>query len=260
MDIKELANKIEVIIKSAGETVLQMQKQGNITVYKKKDKSLVTNVDRMCEQYLIKELSHLIPNVGFYAEESGESKESFKHISPYCFIIDPIDGTTNFIAGLSHFCISVALSYDSEVVFGVVYNPSLKEYYSAMSGFGAFCNGKQLLIEKKRDMLIVLINQKLLYKHKDRINNMERSDYVFRYLGSAALDIVYIAAGRVDAVLYEKLAWWDVAASQLILQEAGGKITDFLGNKIKKGNSSVLAGSKDAYELFKKSIICTNES
>ena len=211
MEIKKLLmDKVEVIIKEAG-TMLVSYFHKTVDRTVKPDGSFVTEADIASEQFLIKNLAPLVPEAGFIAEESGK-----KNISDYNWVIDPLDGTTNFAQGIPFFCISVALTYKDEPLFGAIYNPLLKEYFYASKGGGSFLNGKRIKVSttNQYDTSIIIFATPYV-KNKEffsSINHIEQEVYTSRTFGSAVLDQAYCAAGRADAVIFKDLAWWDVAA------------------------------------------------
>ncbi len=194
--------------------------------------SLVSYVDQQAERMLIEKLTHLQPDAGFIAEEG----QGVRNANGYNWIIDPLDGTTNFVHGIPVFSISVALSLDNEVVMGVVYEVNRQECFWAVKGRGAFLGDKPI----KTNSNIILADSLLgtgfpyqKFEHEGPFWNtfselMKRSRGL-RRLGSAAVDLAYTACGRFDAFFEYKLNAWDVAAGALIVQEAGGLVTDYSG-------------------------------
>lgn len=248
-----IAGKAEIIIKQAGEILLSyFNKTVGHTL--KQDGSFVTEADVASEQFLIKELTRLIPEAGYKAEESGE-----KIISDYSWVIDPLDGTTNFAQGIPFFCISVALTYKNDPLFGAIYNPLLQEYFSAIKGEGAFLNGKKIQVSStsEYDKSIVIfatpyVKNKEFFK---AINHLEQEVYTSRTFGSAALDQAYCAAGRADAVIFKNLSWWDVAAGMLLLKESGAMVCDFQKNPITPEYKTFIASN---FQLIDKLIQLIN--
>ena len=194
--------------------------------------SLVTYVDKRAEAMLVKGLSDLLPDSGFIAEEDTSDKKG----ELYNWIIDPLDGTTNFIHQLPMYSISVALMKNTELDMGFVYLPHLDEFYHAINGEGAFLNYKSIFVSDKEAIQDGLIatgfpyyDFKLLEEYNNTLSYFIRNTRGVRRMGSAAIDLVYVAAGKFEAFYEYNLNPWDVAAGALIVAEAGGKITQFDG-------------------------------
>lgn len=188
--------------------------------------NIVTNKDIEIQEYIISELKQLLPASTFIAEENNTYEECDGDI----WIIDPIDGTTNFAYDYHHSAVSIALLRDHEVILAVCYQPYLKEMYTAQKGMGAYLNDKKLQVRKNSlSSGLVLCGTSPYHKHMAE-QTFEHMKQIFlhgrdiRRSGSAVLDICYVAAGRVDAFYEEILSPWDYAAASLILKEAGGDI------------------------------------
>jgi len=244
-----LAVHIDPIIKDAAKIVLSYYQR--ITNYHEKETGgLVTQADLESEKFLSTALSELVPGSGVFGEESGENDGT----NDYTWVIDPLDGTTNFVHGLPYFCISVALTYKGKPQIGVVYNPLTEEYFSAIRGQGAYLNGKKIEMSRTSKVENSLIMIGLPYSRQERFKQMMRivenislKVYAFRHFGAAALDQAYLAAGRLDGVVLNELGWWDVAAGILLIEEAGGMVTDFEQNPIDKRYKSFIAAGKELY-------------
>lgn len=188
--------------------------------------NIVTNKDIEVQEYIIKELREILPQSTFIAEES----ESYQEEDGYQWIIDPIDGTTNFAYDFHHSAVSIALLKDHEVVMGVCYNPYLEEMFTAEKGKGAFVNDQRLHVTNASlDSALVLCGT-APYNKENADRTFENMKKLFlkgrdiRRGGSAVLDLCYIAAGRADAFYEEILSPWDYAAASLLIREAGGSI------------------------------------
>lgn len=242
--LEQLSIDIEPIIRSAGKLLLSyFHKQMEQT--KKEDNSFVTEADRVTEQFLIKELSALIPDCAFVAEESG-----VLGLSDYCWVIDSLDGTTNFTRGLPYFCISVALTYKKQVILAVVYQPLLNEYFYARQDGQTSLNGVPIHVAHRNtvadSMIVVAVpyaKDECFMGILETIGQVAKTSYSFRYLGSVALDLAYVAAGRIDGSILKQCAWWDIAAGILLVEQAGGLVTDIAGNKPKIGEESLIAAA-----------------
>lgn len=240
------ASRIEPIIKKAGELVLSYFRQ--VTTFKEKEEGgLLTEADLASERYLIEQLQSLVPGAAIIGEELGYNDGS----NDYCWVIDPLDGTTNFVHGLPYFCISVALTYQGVPQFGAVYQPLNQEYFWAERGKGAFLNSTKIQVSQLSNLNQSVIVIGLPYKKEehfmhllDLIRMVAPKTFAFRHFGAVALDLAYVAAGRLDGIFFEDLSWWDVAAGMLLIEEAGGMVTDFEGNAIDEHYKTfVAAGS-----------------
>ncbi len=190
----------------------------------------VTRVDKTAEEMFVRGLTDLLPEAGFIAEEGTSDKKGER----YDWVIDPLDGTTNFIHNIPSYCTSVALIEDRKPVLGVVAEVPHQEIFHAFKGGGAFCNGTPLSIspaDQINDALIVSGFPRFEFKGSDRYMEVFRQSQILsrgvRRLGSAAADLVYVASGRFEVFYEYALQPWDVAAGTLIVEEAGGKVTDF---------------------------------
>ncbi|KJJ85170.1 Inositol monophosphatase [Candidatus Omnitrophus magneticus] len=240
--IKKIAS---IAAKEAGSYAIE--KLGHITeiIRKRGHNDLVTDVDKSCENIVIKHIKNNFPNHSILAEESGKStgKENFT------WVIDPIDGTTNYAHGFPFFCTSIGILYDGNQVAGVVYDPNRKELFSAIKGNGAFLNSKKINVSSISDIKNSLLATGFAYdatkakKGLDDFAVLLTSAQAVRRAGAAAIDLCYVACGRFDGFWEIGLAPWDTAAASLILEEAGGKIT-------------ILNGKK--FDIFDKEILATN--
>ena len=215
----------------------------NLQVSKKGPNDFVTKTDRRVEKILIEELSKSKKNYSFITEESGEIIKKNKD----CYwIIDPIDGTTNFLHGIPHFAISVALQIDSEIVIGLIYDPIKNEIFFAEKNNGSFLNNSRIRVSSRLNVDDCLF-----------ATNNEGIDSIYpklnlRNTGCAALDLAYIGCGRLDGFFHNKINLWDVAAGKIIIEEAGGKVNnihDFKFNRI-----NIRAGNSNIYEKMLKKL------
>ena len=213
----------------------------------------VSFVDKQSESMLIDDLSKIIPGSSFLAEESGEKITG----SEWTWIVDPLDGTTNYIHGIPLFSVSIGLLKNGELFAGVVHEPNLNETFHAVKGEGAFLNGNPIKVTNTGAMKDSLWATGFPYHDFDKINEyMEFIQYSIRHthglrrLGSAAVDLVYTAAGRIDGFFEFGLNPWDVAAGALIVQEAGGMVTDFSGGDGFIFNREIIACNPELYKEF----------
>ena len=199
----------------------------------------VTNADLKVEKIIIEELSKSKKKYSFISEESGKIQNSD---NDNCWVIDPIDGTINFLHGVPHFAISIGLKLIDEIIAGVIYDPIKDEMFYAEKNNGAYLNNKRIRVSKKNN----LINCLMATGKKSEINN----SLTTRKTGCAALDMAYLAAGRFDGYFQDELNLWDVAAGIVLVNEAGGKINNINMNKIEK--IKILATNNSIYEKMLK--------
>jgi myo-inositol-1(or 4)-monophosphatase len=214
---------------------------------------LVSYVDKTAERILVDKLFFLIPEAGFITEENTLSIND----KDYCWIIDPLDGTTNFIHGLNCFCVSVALMYKNEVVLGVVHEVVSDECFYAWKDGGAYCNNNKITVSSIADLNQSLVATGFPYTNYSRMeaymrvfDYCMRNTHGLRRLGSAAMDLVYVAAGRMDAFYEYGLNAWDIAAGCIILKEAGGEVSDFSGEENYLFGREILATNKKIHQSF----------
>jgi len=202
--------------------------------------NLVSYVDKEAELRLVKRLSEIIPGAGFIGEEGTDSEGT----NEYKWIIDPLDGTTNFLHGLPIFAISIGLTRKEQTILGVVYEVSHKECFHAIEGGKAYCNEKEIHVSRIQSLNESLLATGFPYYHTEKKENYLEIIRIFleqthgiRRLGSAAIDLAYVACGRMEGFFEYNLKPWDVAGGAFILQQAGGKVTDFSG-----GNNFLFGG------------------
>ena len=204
---------------------------------------LVTKVDVESENKIVDVIKNRFPEHGFILEESDNFNES----SEYVWIIDPIDGTTSFAHNYPMFSISIALFKNKEPLLGVVSVPYLKEIFHAEKGMGAFLNNKKVSVSKNQSLKTSIVATGFPYTERKKIikylTKVAEVAQGIRRSGSAAVDVCYVACGRLDAYYELGLKIMDTAAAQLILNEAGGKITDFKGNAILDNYERVVASN-----------------
>ncbi len=195
--------------------------------------NLVTEADHAAERAIIGVIQAAFPDHFILSEETGEIITS----SEYKWIIDPIDGTVNFANGIPICCVSVGLEKDGQVIMGAVFNPIMHEFYFAEKGKGAFVNDKKISVSKKTKVIESCLVTGFPYTYLDTPNGplqvfekLIRKGIPVRRLGSAAIDLCWVAAGKFDGFYEHKLQAWDSAAGFLMVQEAGGKVTDYAGN------------------------------
>tara|TARA_B100001250_G_C19786392_1_gene784381 strand:- start:879 stop:1619 length:741 start_codon:yes stop_codon:yes gene_type:complete len=225
--IKACEKASKIIIRDFGEVE-------NLQVSKKGPKDFVTKTDKRVEKILIEELSKSKKNYSFITEETGIIKNSDKD---NYWIIDPIDGTTNFLHGIPHFAISIALKFKNEIKSGLIFDPIKNEMFYAEKNCGSFFNNQRIRVSKKIDL-----EECLFATNHD---GAKISDLNLRYTGCAALDMAYIGCGRLDGIFYNNINIWDIAAGILIIKEAGGEVNDI--NKFEINNIKIRASSSNIY-------------
>ncbi|MCK4921031.1 MAG: inositol monophosphatase [Bacteroidales bacterium] len=257
-DFKDICFQVIELVRDTSELVLKESEEGkNLGLEMKGKHDYVTRVDKAAEEKLVEGLSVLIPDSGFIAEEGTSTRKGDR----YNWVIDPIDGTTNFIHGLFPFAISVALMEGDEVVIGVVYEFGLKECFYAWKGSDAFLNEKIInvsQVKKVSDSLIATGFPYTNFKYLDEFFNsmkyfMENS-HGLRRLGSAATDIVYVACGRFEGFYEYGLNAWDVAAACFILDRAGGRSSDFSGSDNYLFGGEIVSSNSEVFEEFQQSV------
>ena len=211
------------------------------------DRNLVTEIDKKSEELIIKIISSHYPSHDILAEESGNDKGK---PSEYRWIIDPLDGTTNFTHGLPIFCVSIGVEYKGEIIAGVIYDPNTDELFTSEKGSGAFLNGKRIHVSLVdyigRSILVTGFPYNIIENPDHAVEhfvNFLMKAQAVRRLGSAALDLAYLASGRFDGFWEVALQPWDMAAGVLILHEAGGVITNFSGEKFNLYEKQLLASN-----------------
>lgn len=220
----------------------------NLQVSKKGPGNFVTNADMASEEILKQELQKARPKFGFIFEEGQEIKgEDINHT----WLIDPLDGTTNFMHGLPHFCISVALQRQNEIIAGIIYDPVRDEMFFTEKGRGAFLNNKRLRVSSRRNPDDALLATGMPVKDKSafldvlsQVQKVGPSVASVRNMGSIALDMAYVAAGRIDGFWHLRFFPWDIAAGLLMIREAGGYVTDMSRNMDVINAKSIVASNE----------------
>lgn len=252
LDLFKLRGEAETIVRQAGDILLSYF--GNsLSCKDKAGAGFVTEADLAAEKFLIDKLSKVLPEAAFFAEESGINGDG-----DYCWVIDPLDGTTNFAHKIPYFCISVALTYKQEPILAVIYQPILKEMFTALKNKGAFLNDNPIKISNVTDFgrsfLVIGIpyetNEDYYKRFLEDISKIMKSAYAFRHFGAAALDLAYVACGRFDAIFFEDLSWWDFAAGMLMIHEAGGITSDFANKPILSTSRSFVGANKDMHGIL----------
>ncbi len=220
----------------------------NLQISMKGPADFVTSADKRTEKILIEELSRARPGYGFLGEEGGAVAGADKS---HRFIIDPIDGTTNFMHGIPHFAISIGLERDGQLVAGVVFNPVTDDLYTAEKGHGAYCNNKRLRVAARKELAPAVIATGLPFMGKEghARASAEMADVMnvtagIRRFGAASLDMAFVAAGRFDGFWERSLQAWDIAAGIVLVREAGGMVSDLGGGAEMLAKGDILASNE----------------
>ncbi len=253
--------------RSAGNIIVRaLDRVDTLQIIEKKQNDFVTEVDQRAEQEIIKTLRRAYPDHAIIAEESGEQN---KRDSEYTWIIDPLDGTTNFLHGFPQFAVSIALRYKNKIQHAVVYNPVNDEMFTASRGDGAQLNERRIRVAKRKSLQGALLATGIPFREDQDLDlylatlkPMIEGTAGVRRAGSAALDLAYVAAGRFDGFWEFGLNSWDMAAGCLLIEEAGGVLTDFAGDDNYLDSGNVVAGNLKVHaEMMRRlnEIIPTNE-
>jgi myo-inositol-1(or 4)-monophosphatase len=220
----------------------------NLQISMKGPADFVTSADKRTEKILIEELARARPGYGFLGEEGGAVAGADK---THRFIIDPIDGTTNFMHGIPHFAISIGLEREGQMVSGVIYNPVTDDLFTAEKGHGAYLNNKRLRVAARKELAqsVIATGLPFLGKEGHARANAEMTAVMnvtagIRRFGAASLDLAYVAAGRFDGFWEHSLQPWDIAAGIVLVREAGGMITDLRGGADMLTQGTVLASNE----------------
>ena len=231
-----------------------------LTVRSKKHNDFVSEVDHAAEEAIIAILREAYPQHAILAEESGASGGAGNG-AEYVWIIDPLDGTTNFLHGLPQYCVSIALSHKGLLSHGVIYDPNRNELYTASRGAGAFLNDRRIRVSKALQLKESLIGTGFPFRE---IEQLDRYLTMFRAVshlaagvrrpGAAALDLAYVACGRYDGFWEMGLSPWDMAAGALLIKEAGGLVSDFEGGENYLDKGQIVAGTPKVFSQLLQTI------
>jgi len=257
MEASELDNRLrvaEAVVREAGRVAADhFARRELLSIKRKGAQDLVSEADQACEDLIVGGLSRLFPNDGFLGEERGAKNLDARAL----WVIDPIDGTHNFLTGIPIWCVSVGLAVDRELVLGIIYHPVAAELYSARKGGGAFLNGHAIKVSGETEVTQARIGVGFSYRrpvadHVRTIEALLSAGCEYLRIGSGALGLAYTAAGRLDGYWERHINSWDAAAGLVLVQEAGGAINDFLsGDGLTKGKE-LLAASPALLEPLKQ--------
>jgi len=243
--------------RQAGSLIMRsLQHVDHLEVTAKGLNDFVTDVDRLAEQEIINTIKKSYPDHAIMAEESGETGQN-----DVVWIIDPLDGTTNYLHGFPHYCVSIAVMVKGRIEHAVVFDPMRDELFTASRGEGAQLNDRRLRVTKRKDLNGALIATGFPFKYPQHLDAyMQMFSAVLpkvadiRRAGSAALDLAYVAAGRVDGYWEIGLENWDVAAGKLLVEEAGGSVTNFTGGDKVLDKGHVIVGNLSIHAHLQKCI------
>lgn len=251
-----LFNVMERAVRKAARSLIHdFGEVENLQVSMKGPGDFVSTADHQAERILKTELAKARPGYGFLLEEGGETKGDGKHR----WIIDPLDGTTNFLHGIPHFCISVALERDGTLAAGMVYDPMKDELFHAEQGQGAFVNDRRLRVSARPHLADSVIGTGIPFRERGNhphylklLEEVMGKTAGVRRMGAAALDLAYVAAGRFDGFFEIGLSQWDMAAGILLVREAGGTVTDMNGGRDMLKTGHILASNTRLTEPLTK--------
>ena len=254
MNLEVLCTQVQELARDVGQFIFgeRLKFTAEDIIHKGKA-DMVTYVDRTAETRIVTALRELLPGSGFIAEE-GTAKDNGEK---YRWVIDPLDGTTNYIHGISPFAVSIALMHDQEIILGVIYEISLKEMFYAWKGSKSYLNGHEIHVSKAAKTADSLIATGFPYydfsklgHYLEAMNFFMRNSHGMRRLGSAAADMAYVAAGRFEGFYEHALHSWDVAAGIIILKQAGGKVCDFNGGENYLFGGEMIACNANYFDEF----------
>ena len=258
MNLKDICKEIEKAASEAAQFIKQEAEVFDISFKERKGlNDFVSYVDKGAEKLLVEKLSLILPEAGFITEEGTSTKVGVR----YCWVIDPLDGTTNFLHGFYPYAVSIGLKDNEEVIAGVVHEVGKNETFTAWKNGGAWLNGKPAYVSEITTLADSLIATGLPYSDFHRLDPyMESLAYLCRHaqgirrLGSAATDLAYVACGRFEGFYEYGLHPWDVAAGILLGREAGGRVSDFSGKEGNLRGDEIVASSGLIYSEFLDSI------
>jgi len=234
-----------------------------LTIHRKRQNDYVSEVDHAAEAEIIKILKEAYPTHGFYAEESGKDRAK----NEYVWCIDPLDGTTNFLHGNPHYCVSIALMHNGVPEQGVVFDPNRNELFTATKGSGAYLNERRIRTSKLESFKDSLIATGFPFREESQFDEyvaqfsaMVRATAGLRRPGAAALDLAWVACGRVDGFWEIGLSPWDMAAGALLVREAGGRIGDLQGEDKFMESGKVVASNPKIFTQLLKTLGAKSES
>lgn len=247
--------------RKAGENIVRASERMDLVrVEEKSDNNFVTEVDKAAEKEIIYHIQQAHPDHGFLGEEGGIQGNPD---SDYLWVIDPLDGTTNFIRGIPHYAISIACMYQGKLEHAVVYDPIKQEEFTASRGRGAALNNRRIRVSSRSSLNGALIGTGIPYKSRNEawipsytrsLEAVSKQTAGIRRAGSAALDLAYVAAGRLDGFWEIGLNRWDIAAGVLLIREAGGLVGDFQGGSDFMQSGNIVSGNPKCFKALLQTV------
>ncbi len=265
-NFEKICKEVCEVARRAGQYIAEERK--NFTLDKieyKGHQNLVSYVDKSAERLIIEQLSAIVPEAKILAEESAADNSQFTiHNSQLLWVIDPLDGTTNFMHSMPPYCVSIALMQGSEVVVGVIYEITQKECFYAWKGSDCYLNGEVIRVSEIGEVSKSLVITGVAYNMDEGVERFNRAFDYFnrnsngtRRIGSAAADLAYVAAGRAECFFQWNLSPWDVAAGALLVERAGGVVVDYNGGEEYIFGRSIISTNKNSHKQF-FNILCEN--
>jgi len=249
-------NIFEKAVRKAGKRLLRdFGEIENLQIQSKNIGDFVTDADLKTEKILLETLQYYYPEATYISEEKGKIDGNDEII-----VIDPIDGTTNFIHGIPLIGIVVSKIVDNEISDGVIYNPITNDFYWASKGKGAWCNNKRLRVSKRSSLLDSVVGVGIPHANRiyegyfDQIEKISNKCSGLRRMGAAAIDLAYVASGKLDAFWERNLNLWDVSSGVLLVREAGGRVTEPSGNPWNIASKDILASNSKLHEIIEEEI------
>jgi myo-inositol-1(or 4)-monophosphatase len=254
MNIQSICTQACSLAKEAGQFIKEERKNFDANVVEVKSfNQLVSYVDKSAEEILVKGLAQIFPEAGFITEEKTIATEQ----KEYMWVIDPLDGTTNFIHNLPVYSVSIGLMHHQKVILGVVYEINLDELFYAWQGGGAWLNGNQIRVKTNTELGKSLLatgfpyyDFKAMEQYLNTLKHFMKNTQGMRRMGSAAVDLAYTACGRFDGFFEYGLSPWDIAGGICLIEEAGGIVTDFEGNGNCVFGKAIIGASSAIYPEF----------
>lgn len=254
--LQQLTQQVEAIARKAGDFILNERKTFSTKKVEVKGlNDFVSYVDKSSEKLIVAQLKEILPQTGFITEEGTEARDD----NPLKWVIDPLDGTTNFIHGMPFFAVSIALLHEKEPLVGVVYEINQDEMFSAWKDGGAYLNAEAISVSNATTVKDSLLgtgfpyyDYHLLNQYLDLFKHLMQHSHGIRRPGSAATDLAYVACGRFDGFYEYSLSPWDVAAGVLLVREAGGIVTDFSGEDEAIFTQEIIATNPHIHAEFLK--------
>ncbi len=252
---------VNIMVKAArqagGILLRHMSRLDGLKIVEKARQDYASEVDSLAENEIIRELRRAHPDYAFLGEEGGQ-----RGSSRFTWVIDPLDGTSNFLRGIPHFCVSIALMDRNEPIAGVIYDPLRNEIFAAARGAGAYLNERRIRVAQRNELEGAMLitgfaprERSRLKPHLAALETLMALAEDVRRTGSAALDLAYTACGRADGYFEAGLKPWDVAAGVLLVREAGGKVCDFRGGGEYIDQGRVVAGNIKLCDALQKSLV-----